>query len=91
MKNTFRTNRNVLTRRQFVLGTAGAGTLLALGQSRNLQAATTPANAMQTLRGNRFDLNLNYTQVNFTGKPATATTVNGGLPEIGRASCRERV
>ena len=35
---------------------------------------------MPTLRGNQFDLKLNYTTVNFTGNPATATTVNGGLP-----------
>ncbi|MFZ5601344.1 MAG: copper resistance system multicopper oxidase, partial [Pseudomonadota bacterium] len=78
MKNAFNINRNGLTRRQFVLGTAAAGTLLALGHPRILRAA--PADAMQTLRGNQFDLNLNYTQVNFTGQPATATTVNGGLP-----------
>lgn len=79
-----------ISRRRFVLGTAAAGSLLALAPTRNLLAAGNPqtiassqsagASVLPTLRGNQFDLNLNYAHVNFTGNPATATTINGGLP-----------
>lgn len=63
-----------ITRRQFVLGTGGALAASALP----LKAQDYPQ--IQPLRGNQFDLNIGYQALNITGKPALATTVNGGLP-----------
>lgn len=66
-----------LARRRFVtgLGLAGAGMVLAGDAfSRALQLPR------QTLQGQRFELELGSKTVNFTGRQAMATTVNGQLP-----------
>jgi CopA family copper-resistance protein len=43
------------------------------------QNAPLPA-GLSVLKGNRFDLDIGYREVNFTGTPRQATVVNGGLP-----------
>lgn len=63
-----------ITRRQFVLGT---GTALA-ASALPLQAEDNASS--QLPYGNPFELHIGYQTVNITGRPALATTVNGGLP-----------
>jgi len=62
-------------RRRFVEGFALATGLAALGHAK-AQAAAPPA----ILQGDRFDLTVGETPVNFTGRARIATTVNGSLP-----------
>jgi CopA family copper-resistance protein len=65
----------MLGRRRFVEGLALTAGLTAFGRAK-AHAATPPA----TLRGDRIDLTIGPTRVNFTGRDRTATTVNGSLP-----------
>ncbi len=72
---------SLLSRRQFVTGVAAGSALLGLG----LPGASSVANAstaspVRTLRGKRFDLDIGYRTVNFTGKERTATTISGSVP-----------
>ena len=74
-----------LSRRQFVTGVAAGGGLLA---ANSLDAQTTSPSTridfhnqyQEVLAGTQFDLTIGYEQVNFTGKPRIATTVNGSVP-----------
>ena len=68
------------SRRRFVLGAASAGAMLALGGLPKMGFANINAQGPEELSGNRFDLNIGYQKVNFTGSERIATTVNGGLP-----------
>ncbi len=72
------------SRRRFVAGTAMAGALLpiqahAWGRSR-LDHPHAHAHVMTSLSGDRFELAIGETTVNYTGRPARARTVNGSLP-----------
>ncbi len=70
-----------LSRRRFVTGIAAGGALLSLGiDPRHGLAATAMHAKPQTLQGNRFDLQIGYQEVNFTGRRRIATTINGSLP-----------
>ncbi|MBS0219484.1 MAG: copper resistance system multicopper oxidase [Proteobacteria bacterium] len=62
-------------RRRFVEGFALATGLAALGRAK-AHAAAPPA----ILQGDRIDLTVGTTPVNFTGRARTATTVNGAVP-----------
>lgn len=64
-------------RRRFVTGLGLGGLGLAMGRPGLAQGQ---APARQILSGSRFDLELGLQAVNFTGRRATATTVNGQLP-----------
>ncbi|WP_346837540.1 copper resistance system multicopper oxidase [Microbulbifer sp. SAOS-129_SWC] len=66
-----------LSRRQFVTGIAAGAAALSLPVSA--RTGYRPAQA-QALRGNRFDLSIDYTPVNFTGRERLATAINGGVP-----------
>ena len=70
-----------ISRRTFVTGLAAAGMTAGLGWRTGAAQTqqSVPAGA-PVLKGNRFDLNIGYREVNFTGKPHQATVVNGGLP-----------
>jgi CopA family copper-resistance protein len=70
-----------LTRRRFVAGAVAGGALLGLGvgSGRSI-AAPAPSQGPATLRGSRFDLNIGYQTVNFTGQQRQATAVNGSIP-----------
>jgi len=67
------------TRRRFVLGTSSVLACASLPWaslvSSNEQAVNFPE-----LRGQRFNLEIDYQLVNFTGQNKIATTVNGSLP-----------
>ena len=70
------------SRRRFVAGTAMVGALLpiqahAWGRGR---IDHPHAHAMTSLSGDRFELVIGETTVNYTGRPARARTVNGSLP-----------
>lgn len=68
-----------ISRRRFVLGASSAVALSTLPFSKTLSADAYPT-AATILSGNQFDLRIGYQQVNYTGKQAIATTVNGSLP-----------
>ena len=68
-----------LSRRQFVTGAVTGGLTCGLGIP--VGRASEPASLQPDfLRGNQFDLTIGYQQVNYTGVPGMATTVNGSLP-----------
>ncbi|MEP6658257.1 MAG: copper resistance system multicopper oxidase, partial [Betaproteobacteria bacterium] len=70
--------RRALSRRKFVEGAAvsagTAGLAISKGWARDDRAG------FQTLSGTQFDLTVGSTQVNFTGRSRTATTVNNTVP-----------
>jgi CopA family copper-resistance protein len=72
------------SRRRFVQGLAAGGVLLGASAWPNIAAARAPAaTALGTapvLTGTEFDLTIAETVVNFTGRPRTATTINGSIP-----------
>lgn len=68
------------SRRRFVLGTASSAGLLALGCSAQPRVRLPAGTDMPVLSGTRFDLDLSYRRVNFTGREKSATVVNGMLP-----------
>jgi len=80
-----------LPRRRFVQGLVAGGVVASLagvggsawaqhaGQ-RSGQAAPAGSGSAPVLRGTEFDLVIGESLVNFTGKPAIATTINGMLP-----------
>ena len=69
-----------LTRRQFVTG-LGFGAVALLTKPNLLWAGVNKATTGHTtLSGNVFNLNISEQNVNFTGTPAIATTVNNSLP-----------
>ena len=67
------------SRRRFVLGASSALALATLPFPRSFLAAAANTDT-EIISGNVFDLNIDYKQVNFTGRSRTATTVNQGLP-----------
>jgi len=67
------------TRRRFVLGTSSVIAGAALSWP-NLAASTEQVMRAPELRGQNFNLDIDYQMVNFTGKNRVATTVNGSLP-----------
>ncbi|OYV36081.1 MAG: copper resistance protein CopA [Rhodospirillales bacterium 20-64-7] len=69
-------NRSV-TRRRFVQGVAASGVLAGVGWPLRRALADTRA---PLLTGTHFDLEIDDAPVNITGRPATATVVNGSLP-----------
>jgi len=69
-----------VNRRSFVQGAAALGAGMALGmRSRSAFALTSPGEPT-VLRGNRFDLSLDRTNINKTGTPSWANAINGGVP-----------
>ena len=67
------------SRRRFVTGMAAGGLLLGSGLGFKSYAEALPKNP-EVLTGNQFDLAIGYLPVNFTGKKALATAVNGSVP-----------
>lgn len=67
------------SRRQFVLGTSSAIAGSALPWPLTSMAEF-KSHSLQMLSGNTFSLDIDYQQVNFTGKQRIANTVNGSLP-----------
>ncbi len=72
-----------VSRRRFVKGLAAGGVLLGVSAPlRHVLAQDVIASgtAAPVLKGTQFDLVVAESPVNFTGKPAIATTINGTLP-----------
>src|ERR1700752_118354 len=69
-----------LARRTFVKGLAWGGLLAGSGMGRRAAWALTSADQRVALTGTEFELAIDVTPVNFTGRPRTAITVNGSLP-----------
>lgn len=75
-----------LPRRRFVQGLVAGGVLAGVGWAggaASQSGAAPPETAFGTapvLRGREFDLVIAESPVNFTGRPAMATTINGMLP-----------
>ncbi|MGO4999346.1 copper resistance system multicopper oxidase [Oceanisphaera sp. W20_SRM_FM3] len=72
-----------LPRRRFVQGLAAGGVVLGMAPMlRPAQAASvgTVTGDVPVLTGNEFDLIIDETPVNFTGKMRMATTINGSIP-----------
>ncbi len=67
-------------RRRFVTGIAVGGALAGIGLACKAFAAKPTSNGPPELRGRRFDLSIDPTLVDFTGKPGVATAVNGSVP-----------
>ena len=65
------------SRRRFVTGVAASGAWLGLGFPG---AARSARAAVPELRGQQFDLDIGYKEVNFTGRTRLATAVNGTVP-----------
>lgn len=71
------------SRRRFVQGLAAGSVLVALPGMAGAQTGNTPVVTTvgaPVLYGTEFELIIAETTVNFTGKPAVATTINGSLP-----------
>jgi CopA family copper-resistance protein len=70
-----------LSRRRFVQGLALGGAAATFGLLRPDRAFAWPGTAVSpVLTGSDFALEVGETPVNYTGRPAIATTVNGSLP-----------
>jgi CopA family copper-resistance protein len=67
-----------LSRRRFVQGLAAGGAIAGLGAWPYPGRASTGSPPLLT--GTEFDLRIGEMPVNFTGRPATAITINGSLP-----------
>jgi len=72
--------RHILSRRSFVTGVAAGGTVLGMGYGGRPARAAQPISAQRQLTGQRFELELESRDVNFTGRVRSATVVDGSLP-----------
>ncbi|HEV2275514.1 MAG TPA: copper resistance system multicopper oxidase [Acidobacteriaceae bacterium] len=68
------------TRRRFVQGLTAGAAVAACDWRGFLASGETPPYNPPMLRGDHFELTIESTPVNFTGRRAMATTVNGSLP-----------
>ncbi len=72
-----------LPRRRFVQGLVAGGVLLGLSQPIKpawANGVSTATGTAPVLSGTEFDLVIAESQVNFTGKPRMATSINGSIP-----------
>ncbi|MBQ0723624.1 MAG: copper resistance system multicopper oxidase [Paraperlucidibaca sp.] len=69
-----------LSRRQFVQGVAVTGLAVSSGAWANSGMQETGRALMPHLTGQNFDLAIDRTMVNYTGKSKVATVINGSLP-----------
>ncbi len=69
-----------MLRRTFVKGAAAASVAGIAGIRLEAAAPAKSTDRRAVLKGNEFFLEIGYTTVNKTGKPAVATTINGQIP-----------
>jgi FtsP/CotA-like multicopper oxidase with cupredoxin domain len=69
-----------ITRRRFVQGMAAGAALAACGWKERSAFGETASTNSAVLTGTHFDLTIDSIPVNFTGRPARATAVNGATP-----------
>ncbi len=72
--------RSGITRRCFIQGPAATAALTAIGVWKNPPYALASYGGLQELVFTEFDLELAAVLINFTGKKATVTAVNGLVP-----------
>lgn len=72
--------KNGISRRRFVQGLMAGGVIAGLDLWRWPALALNTRNEQAVLTGNRFDLAIEEVGVNFTGRPAIATAINGSVP-----------
>ena len=70
----------MFSRRRFVQGMASAGALAAFGGKNRLALGEIAQRKASELSGSHFELTLDTLPVNFTGRDAVATGVNGSSP-----------
>ena len=75
-----RTNDTGITRRRFVQGIVAGGVIASLDLRRWLAFAAKSVAAPPILSGNSFHLVVEQVPVNYTGRSAYATAVNGSVP-----------
>ncbi|QQZ44650.1 copper resistance system multicopper oxidase [Pseudomonas sp. SK3(2021)] len=68
------------TRRSFIKGLAAGGVLAGTGLWQQPLWARSEDGQLPALSGQQFDLFIGESQVNYSGTPRTAMTINGGLP-----------
>lgn len=68
------------TRRSFIKGLAAGGVLAGTGLWQQPLWARSADGQLPALSGQQFDLFIGESQVNYSGTPRTAMTINGGLP-----------
>jgi CopA family copper-resistance protein len=68
------------SRRRFVTGFAAGGILTGLGLPSAFAAPMPAVGNPNALSGDSFDLTIDETPINITGRAAKATTVNGSVP-----------
>ena len=71
---------SVASRRRFVTGLAAGGLLTGAGLWPSRGAAALPQGNRHVLSGTEFDLTIDETPVNMTGRASSATAVNGSVP-----------
>ncbi len=69
-----------ISRRRFVQGLMAGGVIAGLDFWRWPALALNTRNEQAVLAGNHFDLVIEEVAVNFTGRPAIATAINGSVP-----------
>lgn len=74
-RNTFSPSR-----RRFVTGAAAAGAAVGMNLWPALAFANAQPGNQNVLTGTKFDLTIDYTPVNITGRGSIATAVNGTVP-----------
>ncbi len=67
-------------RRRFVQGLTSSGVLASLGLLSPTRLSAAPLVDVPVLEGNTIDLTIDEVMVNFTGRPRTATAINGSIP-----------
>ena len=70
----------VMNRRRFVQGIAAGAALAACGWKDEPALGESAPPDSPVLTGTHFDLTIDSTPVNFTGRPSRATAVNGSVP-----------
>jgi len=73
-------NRFSPERRHFVQGLTSSGMLASLGLLSPTLLSAAPLVDVPVLEGNTIDLTIDEVMVNFTGRPRTATAINGSIP-----------
>ena len=74
-RNTFSPSR-----RRFVTGAAAAGAAVGMNLWPAIACANAQPDKQNVLSGTKFDLTIDYTPVNITGRGSIATAVNGTVP-----------
>ena len=73
-------SKNPITRRRFVEGLTTMGAATALGGQWTWAAPAQQTAGPPILSGDLFDLTIGTLPVNITGRPRTATVINGSIP-----------